>query len=94
MLKKKLGDYLMFIHASKRGKLQEFGNENIVIYHKPSREYIEEQFAIRTAEIDDLWDQGSLKKSLDKTIELFDFLDYHGAIDLRLNYSGPHSVTI
>lgn len=92
-LKKKFS-YLAFARACKRGKMETFGNENIVIYYKPSREYIEEQFAIRTVEIDDLWDQGLIKESLDKTIELFDFLDYHEALDLRLNYCGPKSSTI
>lgn len=92
-LKKKLS-FLTFMHACNRSKMQEFGNENIIVYNKPRREYLKEQFAIRTAEIDDLWDQGLIKESLNKTIELLDFLDYHGAIDLRLNYCGPKSSQI
>lgn len=54
-----------------------------------SSSWVKEEYVYRTQEIDDLWNEGHLSTSLDKTIELYDFLDFHGAIELRFNYCGP-----
>lgn len=50
---------------------------------------IQNIFNSKTHEIDLLWKKGFMKQSIDKTIELYDFLDMVGATQLRLQYCGP-----
>ena len=55
----------------------------------PGRKWINEQFKRMVQEIDVLWKMGYIEESLDKVIELYDFLDYHEVADLRLNFVHP-----
>lgn len=84
--------HFSFLRACIHCKMQEFGKEEKEKTPEEIRNYVEEQYAIRTTEINDLWDQGLSMDSLDKTVELFDFLDYHKAIDLRMNYVEPRFI--
>lgn len=76
---------LLIRHERLRRKLSQ--SQELVL----SKTQVKEGYISRTKEIDNLWIEGKIEESLDKVIELYDFLDFHGAIELRMNYCHPVS---
>jgi len=76
---------LMIHHERLRRKISQ--SQELIL----SKTQVKEGYIYRTKKIDDLWTEGKIEESLDKVIELYDFLDFHGAIELRMNYCHPVS---